>query len=278
MEVLSEMEFQLFRKLICDKCGIDLTEDKAYLIESRLARIMSDLKMSSFGELYGEIRRSDNPDLIQKVIDAITTNETLWFRDKIPWEILENIFLPKYVEQFRNGEREKVRIWSAAASTGQEAYSSAICIDRYLKNNSIRDVSLEQFEIIGSDISKFALEIAKKGLYDKISITRGLDVGVRGGYFTDIGAVWELDGKIRRAVRFSQLNLQNSFATLGNFDVIFCRYVLIYFSEKLKKDIMVRMSDHLKSDGVFFLGSYEICLDSGSFVSNSYKNGVYYTK
>ncbi len=276
---LSDMEFQLFKRFIKEKCGIEITEEKAYLIESRLTKILVDSKLSSFGDLYNHIRYSNDDSLVGKLIDAITTNETLWFRDKTPWSVLEEIYLPKYINMLRTGERTMIRIWSAATSTGQEAYSTAICIHNYLKTRFIKDVSLKQFEILGTDISQLVLRVAKNGRYDNISIKRGLDKTLRDRYFTDSGNVWEISEEIKNAVSFKQFNLQNTFTQLGKFDIIFCRYVLIYFSNELKSEIICRMSNNLRDDGVFFLGAYEMCSHLvNCFNSNQLDNGTYYTK
>ncbi len=276
---LSELEFQLFQKLIMEKCGIEITEDKSYLIESRLSKILIDSKLISFGELYAHIQQSNNAALVGKLIDAITTNETLWFRDKTPWKILEELYMPKFCEQIRSGAKNKIRIWSAATSTGQEAYSTAICIDNYLKLRFIKDVTLEDFEIIGTDISKHVLEIAKRGKYDNIAIMRGLDPSIKSRYFTNVGNAWEISDEIKKAVSFREFNLQNSFYIFGKFDFIFCRYVLIYFSEALKSDIISRLYESLSPNGVLFFGAYELLGSmSTCFYKREYGNGIYYEK
>ncbi len=277
--ILSELEFQLFKRFINEKCGIEISDDKAYLIESRLTKILVDSKLSSFGELYNHIRYSKDEKLIGKLIDAITTNETLWFRDKTPWKILEDLYIPKYIDLLRSGERNRIHIWSAATSTGQEAYSTAICIQNYLKTRFVKDITLKQFEIIGTDISSLVLQIAKKGRYDNISIKRGLDKTIRDRYFINQGSVWEIDDEIKQAVSFKQFNLQDSFLHLGKFDVIFCRYVLIYFSNELKFDVINRLFDSLLNDGILFLGAYEMCnYLNNCFTTKQLDNGTYYTK
>ena len=131
---LSRLEFQLFKKYIEDKCGIELTEEKSYLIETRLSGLLVESGLESFNSLYYAIVNNKIPGIAEKVIDAITTNETMWFRDKKPWIIFEEILMPKYINILRTGQKSKIRIWSAASSTGQEAYSTAICIDNYLHN------------------------------------------------------------------------------------------------------------------------------------------------
>ena len=276
---ISGLELQLLQKFIKNKCGIEIGDDKAYLIESRLAKILADSGFSSFGELYCSVYDSNDEALTQKLIDAITTNETFWFRDKTPWKIIEDLYMPKYLEMLRSGEKDKVRIWSAAASTGQEAYSTAVCVDKYLRGRFIKDVKLDRFEILGTDISHFALEIAKKGRYDNISIMRGLDSSLKDKYFKKCGAAWEITDEIKQAVTFRQFNLQNKFISFENYDVVFCRYVLIYFSEELRGDIVNKMHGALNDDGILFVGSYEMFENlSLRFESKLYEDGAYYVK
>lgn len=276
---LSGTEFQLFKKYIHAKCGIDIGEEKAYLIETRLSKLLADSGMTTFDELYNTIRNNDDAHMAEKIIDAITTNETLWFRDKTPWNILEEILLPQYITKLRNGEKFKIRIWSAASSTGQEAYSTAMCIDRYLKKNYIKDIGLDQFEILATDISKTVLEIARKGRYDAISIMRGMEQEYKDQYFRNEGMVWELDGRIKSAVRFQQFNLQNSYLLFGKFDIIFCRYVLIYFADNLKDEIIKKLSACMHDDGLLFLGASELYgMMDRSFEMKHHGHGTYYKR
>ncbi len=280
MEIgISGIEFRLFKSLIDEKCGIEIPDEKAYLIESRLTKILVDLKLNSFSELYNRIRNSNDEVLTTKLINAITTNETLWFRDQTPWKIIEELYLPKYIQQLRSGEKTKIRIWSAATSTGQEAYSTAMCIDNYLTTRGITDVSPSQFEIIGTDISGLVLEVARRGRYDNISIMRGLDKYYKNKYFKKEDNAWELTDEIKSMVNFTQYNLQNSFIFFGKFDIIFCRYVLIYFSKHLKDDIVNRLDLSLKNEGILFVGAYEIHEAMNQlFKMEHFENGTYYTK
>lgn len=274
---LSAIEFMLFRKYIKDQCGISLGEEKAYLIESRLSKFLVKLGLASFEELYMMIIQQKNNALTEDVIDAITTNETLWFRDKFPWNIMESRLLPGYIQDIRAGKRSKVRIWSAACSTGQEPYSIAMCIDNYLSHHGIKDVTLEHFEILATDISRTVLKIAQMGKYDSISIARGLDIHYRNTYFRQDGRIWTLDERIRNAVQFKQFNLQNSFMALGRFDIVFCRYVIIYFSEEFSKEIFTKIASVLADDGLLFLGNAEVFLNyHGQYDAEQYNHGVFY--
>jgi chemotaxis protein methyltransferase CheR len=276
---LSTTEFNLFRKYIAEQCGIEIEEDKAYLIESRFSKLLADSGLSSFEELYNRITGQADRRMAEKIIDAITTNETLWFRDKTPWDILENVLLPKYIDEFRSGKRLRVRIWSAACSTGQEPYSIAMMIDNFLAKNLIKDVTLSQFEILATDISTTVLEIAQNGKYSSVSIIRGLDQFYKDKYFHNQVQTWELAEKIKNVVRFQQLNLQDSFQSLGEFDIVFCRYVMIYFSNQLKQEIANKMAGLIKPGGAFFIGSSELFSDTqNSFETVSYQNGIYYQR
>lgn len=276
---LSHSEFQLFKKYIKEKCGIDISDDKAYLIETRLSKLLVDSGLDSFEGLYQMIIRNTDPYISEKVIDAITTNETLWFRDKSPWVMLEELFLPQWIDQIRSGKTQKIRIWSAAASTGQEAYSTAMCIDHYLLKKGIKDIGLSQFEIIATDISKTVLEIARKGRYDAISIMRGLDPDYKERYFKKDGMVWLLDDKIKNAVKFEHFNLQNTFLFLGKFELVFCRYVLIYFAESLKMEVFSKIFNITEPQGYLLIGASELFNGLDQFYEmRHHQNGTYYVK
>ena len=203
----------------------------------------------------------------------------MWFRDAVLWKGFEREILPGLVTQLISGEKVKVRIWSAATSTGQEAYSIAMCIDNYLKRNKITSIDLSRFDIVATDISTRVLEIAESGRYDRISMTRGITEHYKAAYFRSNGSVWDLDENIKSAVQFNKFNLKDSYTGFGKFDVIFCRYVLIYFPEKLKIDIIARMYDSLAVGGVFFTGNYVLYdMLRKMFDVKNYENLTYYSK
>lgn len=275
---ITPKEFDLIKDYIEKECGIALGGNKAYLIESRLSGILAESGMSSFEELYYKLNSQRDKGMTERVIDAITTNETLWFRDNTPWTILEDVLLPEYIEDIRKGKRSRVRIWSAGCSTGQEPYSTVMSIDRYLRLNNIKDVSLDNFEFMATDISNTVLQIARAGKYDSISIIRGLPPEYRDRYFTKEGRSWILSKDIRDRVQFRQFNLQNSFITLGKYDIVFCRYVIIYFSNQLKREVLQKINGVLnRPNGVLFLGNSEVFTDYGDkFVRKLHQGGVYY--
>lgn len=277
MVSLSNSEFLLFRNFICERCGINIEENKAYLIETRLAKMLIDSGLNSFTELYNSIESNWDDSIATKIIDAVTTNETFWFRDKKPWEVIENCLIPQFVEMLRNKHKTKIRIWSAAASTGQEIYSTVMCIDNYLRKNNITDIKLTDFEFIATDISTNVLEIAKKGIYDSISIKRGLDLEYRELYFKKEGHVWVVADFIKNRVKFEQFNLRNSFMFMGKFDLVLCRYVLIYFSKDFRKEVLEKMTRAINKEGYFIIGTSEIYYDMDYlFEKKSYNEATYY--
>lgn len=274
---LSSEEFSLMKRYIEDKCGILISEDKAYLIESRLSKLLIDFRCNTFEEFYKLIYKSKDEGITERIIDAITTNETLWFRDRKPWDILENVLIPEYVNLLRKNKKGKVRIWSAGCSTGQEPYTVAMIIDNYLSKNNISDVSISQFEIVATDISGSIIELAKSARYDAISIMRGLPEFYKNKYFEKQGRIYILKDSIKKIVKFYKFNLQKSFASLGNFDLICCRYVTIYFSDILKNDILKRIGLALQQSGKLFLGSSEIYFNYNDYYDKKeYMGSVYY--
>jgi len=276
---ISDTEFLLFRDYISEKSGIDIPPEKSYLIETRLSKLMADTGADTFSEFYRYIISDSDPSMPQKIINAMTTNETLWFRDGSPWKVLEEITLPKLVEELMTGKKTRAKIWCAAVSTGQEVYSTVMCVDNYLARNNIKSVSLANFDFFATDISSRVLDIAKKGRYDAISIMRGLDEHYKSAYFVKDGPAWEIAPKIREAVRFAQYNLQNNYQAFGLFDIIFCRYVLIYFSDRQKKEIITKMHGALADGGLLFTGNYVLSeLFKDHFISNHYENLTYYSK
>jgi len=277
--IINESEFRLFRDYIAKNSGIVIPEEKTYLIETRLTKHMAQVGIDSFKRFYDYIISNDSPQMVQKIVNAITTNETKWFRDTEPWTVLETIVLPPLVDELSSGVRDRVRIWSAAASSGQEIYSTVMCVDNYLRSNNILNVKLSDFDFIATDISGDILEIAKKGRYDRISMTRGLSDFYKEKYFTQNGTAWDISDKIKNVVEFKPFNLQNSFMGFEKFDIIFCRYILIYFSDELKEEIIRKMSGLLNEGGIVFTGIYAL-LDvfSKYFDSNAYGNTTYYQK
>ena len=276
---INEHEFMLFRNYISKVSGILISSEKAYLVETRLSKLMLDVGTGSFEEFYKYIISGRDSGITQKIINAITVNETMWFRDNMPWHVLERVMLPVFIEDILSGRRTKVRIWSAAVSTGQEIYSAVMCIDDYLNKNNIKGVSLSNFEFLATDISSRVLDVAKKSRYDKISIMRGLNEHYRTKYFKNIDSAWEIDSNIKNAVRFERFNLQDNYKIFGDFDIIFCRYVLIYFSDELKREIAGKICNALVDEGLLFTGNYVLYdLFKDYFDTKPYGNATYFSK
>lgn len=250
---LSTQEYDIFREFLQKSCGITLGENKQYLVTSRLGRLIVENNLTSLSDLMNAIKSERSGSLREKVIDAMTTNETLWFRDVYPFEVLESKILPEIAQKEASGS---LRIWSAAASTGQEAYSISMNIERFKQAhpNAFKYGEI----IIGTDISRTALEIAKKGEYASLAINRGLPKDRLEKYFTHLGdGRYRVNEEISSRVEFRNMNLMNSYTLLGKFDVVFCRNVLIYFSSDLKKDILNRIHAVLKPGGYLILGASE---------------------
>ncbi len=248
---LDSKEFQEFRDYLQTVAGIDLGHNKQYLVATRIRRILIDYQCETLGSLTRLIKNASNQDLRQKVIDAMTTNETFWFRDIYPFQHLQKSILPELVGK-PGGNR--VRFWSAACSSGQEPYSLSVVIEEFLRSNR----SETPFEIVATDLSSKILESAKLGEYDRLSIARGLsEQRLREFFDHPAPDRWRVKEKVRRRVLFKPLNLQDSYLLLGKFDVVFCRNVLIYFSADLKRDILERIHGAMKPGGYLFLGSSE---------------------
>ena len=274
---LKKEEFKPFRDYIEEQCGISLGEEKSYLIENRLTTLMLENGCEDFGSFYRLIVTKNDPKLTEKIIDAMTTNETLWFRDDSPFKVLEEVILPDMIKQLASGQKYKIRIWSAACSTGQEPYSIAMLIDQAIRRNAFKGIQPAQFQIYATDISPSALFIAKSGRYNRISMNRGLREGYENRYFTKQGPVWVISDELRKMVTFEQFNLQKEFARLGRFDVILCRNVAIYFSDSFKRNLFDKLSQSLIPPGYLFLGSAETMRGyNETFQTHIHDSAVYY--
>lgn len=247
------VDFDIYRDLLKEKSGLMVTQDKAYLLESRLPPIASKWDFPSLDTMTGHLRGVPDPKLIDDIVEAMTTNETSFFRDMRPFDTFRDVVMP-YLLQARIHER-KFRIWCAAASSGQEPYSLAM-----LLNSQKSQFSRWKIEMLATDISKDILEAAQRGLYSQFEVQRGLPVQMLLEHFKQIDDRWQISDEIKRMVQFKQFNLLDSMAGLGQMDVIFCRNVLIYFDEADKADIFSRLAKQLKDDGFLFLGGSETVL------------------
>ena len=247
--LISAAEYDQFQQKLEQYSGIKLGDNKEYLITSRLRRLFESEGFTTLAELNTAMER--NLTLKGLVIDAMTTNETLWFRDDHPFRIFSDKLLPELAKT-----RRPIRIWSAACSTGQEPYSLSIAVEEFKRKNP--GALTGDVKIIATDISPTALDIAKEGIYPQLALKRGMgDVHLK-QYFTQQGDdEWKINAEIQRRIEFRSINLQTSFGALGKFDIVFCRNVLIYFSADSKLDILKRIHGTLNEDGHLFVGASE---------------------
>ncbi|MFA5628052.1 MAG: protein-glutamate O-methyltransferase CheR [Thiohalomonadaceae bacterium] len=248
---ITNSEYEEFRYFLEEASGIVLGDNKHYLITSRLTRLLREFEIGSLGELLKQLKQKHNNALREKIINAMTTNETMWFRDRYPFEILSNTLLPEFSSQ----KARQLRIWSAACSSGQEPYSISMSIHEYMASKPGSLTS--NIQIVATDIASSVLKEAATAQYDKMSITRGIGEDRVKRFFIQKGDTWEVKPEIRNRVSFRELNLMQSYAALGKFDIVFCRNVLIYFSSDLKKDILTRIAQSLNPRGYLFLGGSE---------------------
>ena len=247
---LDPRDYEAFRLFLEQSSGLVLGENKHYLVTSRLSRLMAELTVESLGELLRLLQTGARPGLRERVIEAMTTNETYWFRDVFPFDILTHQLFPEFAKRVVN----PVRIWSAACSSGQEAYSISMIWSEYLQH---KPGGLKSLQIVGTDISAAIVAEARAASYDSLAIGRGLSEARRNRFFTEQGNRWQVKPEVRERASFREFNLLDSYALLGRFDIIFCRNVLIYFSAENKRDILSRMAQALNPGGYLFLGASE---------------------
>lgn len=246
---MTPADYEFLRKLLKDRSGLDLSADKQYLVESRLVPLARRAGLPGLPELVQKLRSSADA-LTTDVVEAMTTNETFFFRDKVPFDHLRQTILPDLLHARAN--RRSLRIWCAASSTGQEPYSIAMCL-RELGST----LAGWRIEILATDLSQAVLEKSKAGIFSQFEVQRGLPIQFLVKYFTQTGELWQLNADIRAMVQHRQLNLLQDFAHLGTFDVIFCRNVLIYFDQDTKAHIFGRLARVLEPDGYLLLGAAE---------------------
>jgi len=246
---VTPLDYDFLCKLLKDRSGLVLSADKRYLVESRLLPVMRKAGLPSLVELVAKLR-SGEEHLIVEVVEAMTTNESFFFRDKIPFDHFRDTIMPNLLTQ--RAQERRIRIWCAAASTGQEPYSLAIC----LKEMKERIVGW-RIEILATDLSIEVLEKAKAGIYSQFEVQRGLPIQLLVKYFTQNGEMWQITSDLRAMVQYRPLNLLQDFSHLGQFDLIFCRNVLIYFDQETKVDVLNRMVKLLPPEGYLVLGAAE---------------------
>jgi chemotaxis protein methyltransferase CheR len=257
MQVI-EMEIAMIADLVEELCGIILDNSKGYLIDSRLSSLAEAHGCNNFTEFCRKARNGD-PALRTRIIDAITTQETLFFRDSSPFEALKHKVIPDLIDA-KNGTlySKRIRIWSAACSTGQEVYSIAMTLCEL-----IPDILKWDIKILGTDISDSAVKQASLGRYAKHEIQRGMKPALLQKYFVEGKDGWRVKDELRYFTSFQRRNLLEPLADLGLFDVIFCRNVAIYFDAATKRDLFLRLTRQMPSEGYLFVGSSESLADIG---------------
>lgn len=249
-------EARVFSNYIYSLCGIFLDDTKGYLLENRLASLLTETNCSSFSELYMKARSDASKSLPRKIIDAVTTGETSFFRDTAPFEMFQYKLLPELIDRRKKtappGASISLRFWSAACSTGQEVYTIAMKLKESLPN-----ITQYSLYLLGTDISDQAVAKASLGIYNTIEIGRGLAQDQVARYFTPTNGNWKIRDDIRGMVSFRKINLMEDFSSLGRFDVIFCRNVAIYFTEPDKVQLFRRIGNALQPDGGLIIGSTE---------------------
>jgi len=265
---VTPVDYEYLRKFLKDRSGLDLSADKQYLVESRLIPLARKAGLNGIDELVAAIKNG-NGALGGEVVDAMTTNETFFFRDKLPFDHLRETVIPALLQA--RASRRSLRIWCAASSTGQEPYSIAMC----LKEMGAQ-LAGWRIEIIATDLSPSVLEKCRAGIYSQFEVQRGLPIQLLVKHFKQTGELWQLNPDIRAMTQFKQLNLLQDFSHLGTFDIVFCRNVLIYFDQDTKIDVFKRLAKVMEPDGFLSLGAAETVVGlTDAFKPHPDKRGLY---
>ncbi|MBE3668818.1 chemotaxis protein CheR [Vibrio navarrensis] len=247
---ISDQEYRDFSRFLESQCGIVLGDSKQYLVRSRLSPLVTKFKLASLSDLLRDVVTGRNRELRVAAVDAMTTNETLWFRDTYPFTVLAEKLLPEIA-----ANKRPIKIWSAASSSGQEPYSMAMTV---LETQQRKLGMLQSVSITATDISASMLDMCRAGIYDNLALGRGLSPERRRTFFEDTGdGRMKVKDNVKRLVNFRPQNLMDSYALLGKFDIIFCRNVLIYFSPDMKSKVLNQMANSLNPGGYLLLGASE---------------------
>ena len=246
-------EFDVLSGLVRERSGLVLTRDKAYLLESRLLPVARKWQLKTLGELAAAVRSRADTGLVRAIVEAMTTNESFFFRDVKPFDQFKSFVLPHLLRA--RAATRGIRIWSAACSSGQEPYSLAMIL-----SEQRAQLAGWRIEIMATDLSTEILDKAQAGLYSQFEVQRGLPIQLLVKYFKQQGERWQIDPAIRSMVQFKQLNLLDDTTALGRFDVILCRNVLIYFDQPTKTLVLDRLSRQMAPDGHLYLGGAETVL------------------
>ncbi len=265
---MNSQDFEFVSQLLRKRAGIVLTGDKMYLLESRLAPLARKEGLPSIDDLIHVVRSRREERLINQLVDVMTTNETYFYRDRTPFDHLKEAIFP-VLGQARKGNR--IRIWCAACSTGQEPYSIAMMLDQNPQLTAGVPV-----EIVATDISDRCLDRAKQGLFTQFEVQRGLPIQMLMHYFTQQDDHWRISERMRQMVTFKKINLMEPNFSLGNFDVVFCRNVLIYFDGPTKATVLNRIAQCVNPGGFLMLGAAESLVGvTQSFEPAQDRRGLY---
>ena len=247
---MTPQDFDWLRKLLKERSGLTLSAEKQYLLESRLLPVVRRNGLANLAELVTRLKSATTSPLAIAVIEAMTTNETYFFRDKIPFDHLRETVIPSLIAA--RGREKRIRIWCTAASSGQEPFSIAMVL-----KSMASQLRGYRTEVLATDLSGEVLDRAKAGVFSQFEVQRGLPIQLLVRYFSKVGDNWQIAPEIRDMVQFRTLNLLHDFSPLGSFDLIFCRNVLIYFDQPSKIAVLERLVRHIPDDGFLFLGAAE---------------------
>jgi chemotaxis protein methyltransferase CheR len=266
---VTPLDFDYLRKLLRQRSGLVLSAEKQYLAESRLLPVARRHSLASLTELVAKLKSAPDTQLAIDVVEAMTTNESFFFRDKIPFEHFRDTIMPSLMDA--RAREKRLRIWCAAAATGQEPYSLAMI----LKGMGAA-LAGWRVEILATDLCTEVLNKAKTGIYTQFEVQRGLPIQQLVQHFSQVGEAWQIAPDIRAMVQYRPLNLLNDFKPLGTFDVVFCRNVLIYFDQPTKVDVLNRLARQMPGDGFLVLGAAETVVGlTGAFKPMPEKRSLY---
>lgn len=266
---MKTVDFDVYKTMLYEKSGLVITTDKSYLLESRLAPVIKKWNLANMEALTDKLRRMPEKALVDEIVDAMTTNETMFFRDQKPFDKFRDLVVPAVIKA--KGPNCTIRIWSAACSSGQEPYTLALM----MKENAAKWAGV-RFEILATDLSREILEQAKAGRYSQFEVQRGMPITMLVKYFTQAGDMWNIKDEIKQMVRFESFNLLEPMDKFGTFDCIFCRNVLIYFDQPSKGKILEKIAGRLAKHGTLFLGGAETVLGiTDRFKPMEGERGVY---
>ena len=266
---MTPQDFDYLRQLLRERSGLVLSAEKQYLAESRLLPVAKKHGLPGLPELVARLKAANTAPLGTDVVEAMTTNESFFFRDKVPYDHFSDTIMPALMAA--RAREKRIRIWCTACATGQEPYSLAMAVKSFGAA-----LSGWRIEIVATDLSNAVLDKAKAGVYSQFEVQRGLPIQQLVKFFSQVGEAWQIAPEIRAMVKFRPLNLLNDFSSLGTFDVVFCRNVLIYFDQDTKAGVLNRLARQMPADGFLILGAAETVVGlTDGFKPMSDRRGIY---